>query len=192
MNLFDQLVTRAIQHQPDLSSLRVVVEKELLHHDILRILHDEGLLQNLSFIGGTCLRACYGSHRLSEDLDFTGGHEFSRDNLSSMGKILVAKLQHKYGLHVSVDEPMKDKKNVDTWKLKIQTRPDSKHLPAQRIHIDICLVPSYEIRPMMLINPYGVEMGTSNLVLSAQSREEINVWDFILYLLKEARNHDLY
>jgi predicted nucleotidyltransferase component of viral defense system len=49
------------------------VEKELLHHDILREMSMAGLLKNLTFIGGTCLRACYGSSRLSEDLDFTGG-----------------------------------------------------------------------------------------------------------------------
>ncbi len=59
----------------------MVVEKELLHHDILRVLSGSGLLAKLTFIGGTCLRACYGSHRLSEDLDFTGGADFSRDSL---------------------------------------------------------------------------------------------------------------
>lgn len=37
MNLFDQLVTEALKNQPTLISLRIVVEKELLHHDILRI-----------------------------------------------------------------------------------------------------------------------------------------------------------
>ena len=73
MNLFDQLVTEALRNQPNLSSLRIVVEKELLHHDILRTLSQNNLLADLTFIGGTCLRTCYGSIRLSEDLDFTGG-----------------------------------------------------------------------------------------------------------------------
>ena len=73
MSLFDQLVEDAIKNTRDLAPLRVVVEKELLHHDILRILSEAGLLSQLTFIGGTCLRACYGSNRLSEDLDFTGG-----------------------------------------------------------------------------------------------------------------------
>jgi len=36
-------------------------EKELLHHDILRELSAAGLLAGLTFIGGTCLRACYGA-----------------------------------------------------------------------------------------------------------------------------------
>jgi len=56
MNLFDQLVTEAIKNQPHLSSLRSVVEKELLHHDILRILSHNNLLAHLTFMGGSpCL-----------------------------------------------------------------------------------------------------------------------------------------
>src|SRR3990172_13326048 len=100
MNLFDQLVTEALKNQPDLSSLRIVVEKELLHHDILRILSQNNLLSNLTFIGGTCLRLCYGGIRLSEDLDFTGGKDFSRQSLSDMGHALTRTLYEKYDLPV--------------------------------------------------------------------------------------------
>jgi predicted nucleotidyltransferase component of viral defense system len=67
VSLFDQLVDEALRSRADLSSLRPVVEKELLHHDILREMSGAGLLAGLTFIGGTCLRACYGSSRLSED-----------------------------------------------------------------------------------------------------------------------------
>lgn len=173
MNLFDKLVTEALINQPNLSPLRAVVEKELLHHDILRILQNNNLMSELTFIGGTCLRTCYGSLRLSEDLDFTGGKNFSRTSLSKMGQTLVANLQKKYGLQVIVSEPVKDKLNVDTWKIKIETRPEIKNFPAQRINIDICTLSSYEKRPMMLLNPYGIDMGTSGLIIQAQSREEI-------------------
>lgn len=187
MNLFDKLVVEALNNQSNLAPLRVVVEKELLHHDILRVLSYHNLLKDLTFIGGTCLRACYGSVRLSEDLDFTGGNNFSRDNLSHMGKTLVANLQDKYGLHVMVSEPVEDKKNVDTWKIKIETRPEAKHLPAQRINIDICALPSYEKRPMMLLNPYGVDMGTSGLIIQAQSREEIYADKLIAFAFRPNR-----
>lgn len=77
MNLFDQLVNEALRNQSNLSPLRIVVEKELLHHDILLTLSKNQLLTNLTFIGGTCIRACYGGARLSEDLYFTGGQDFS-------------------------------------------------------------------------------------------------------------------
>jgi|SRR3989339_923257 len=173
MNLFNQLVLEALKNQPQLATLKVVVEKELLHHDVLRIMRDNNLMQNLTFIGGTCLRACYGGVRLSEDLDFTGGADFSREQLSHLAKTLIENLQNKYGLQVTVSEPIKDKQNVDTWKIKIETRQENKNLPTQRINIDICSVPSYEPRSMMLLNPYGVDMGTSGLILQAQSREEI-------------------
>lgn len=187
MNLFDQLVIEALKNQPNLSPLKIVVEKELLHHDILRILSHNNLLANLTFIGGTCLRCCYGGVRLSEDLDFTGGSDFTRDGLSTMSHLLVENLNDKYGLLVKVGEPVKDKKNVDTWKIKVETRPRHKHLSAQRINIDICSVPSYEKRPMMLLNLYGVEMGTSGLIIQAQSREEIYADKLIAFGLRPNR-----
>ncbi|MDJ1407800.1 MAG: hypothetical protein MRQ13_05515 [Candidatus Midichloria sp.] len=50
-----------------------------------------------------------------------------------MGQLLIESLQRKYGLKVKVSEPLKDIQNVDTWKIKIETRPGSKNLPAQCI-----------------------------------------------------------
>ncbi len=194
MNLFDQLVSEALKNQPNLSTLRIVVEKELLHHDILRVLSRHNLLSNLTFIGGTCLRSCYGGVRLSEDLDFTGGTDFTRDSLSAMGEVLIKNLNDKYGLSVKVSEPIKDKKNVDTWKIKIETRPEHRHLPAQRINIDICAVPSYEKRPMLLLNPYGVDMGTTGLIIQSESREEIYADKLLAFALRPNRvkNRDLW
>jgi predicted nucleotidyltransferase component of viral defense system len=187
MNLFDRLVTEALKKQPNLSALRIVVEKELLHHDILRILSHNKLLADLTFMGGTCLRACYGGIRLSEDLDFTGGAHFSRDSLSAMGDLLTDSLNEKYNLPVIVSKPERDIKNVDTWKIKIETRPKQKQLPAQRINIDICRVPSYEKRPMLLLNPYGVDMGTNGLIIQAQSREEIYADKLLAFALRPNR-----
>lgn len=187
MNLFNKLVDQALKKQPHVSSLKIVVEKELLHHDILRIMRDNNLMKGLVFIGGTCLRSCYGGIRLSEDLDFTGGADFSREQLSNLAKILVENLQNKYGLRVTVSEPMKDKQNVDTWKIKIETRKENKSLPAQRINIDISAVPSYEPRSMMLLNLYGVDMGTSGLIIEAQSRQEIYVDKLLAFAFRPNR-----
>lgn len=187
MNLFDSLVEEALKNQPDLSPLRVAVEKELLHHDILRILRQSNLLTELTFIGGTCLRICYGGIRLSEDLDFTGGANFSRKTLSTLGKAVIQGLQEKYGFPVTVSEPLKDIHDVDTWKIKIVTRGETKHLPVQKINIDICSVKSYEIRPMFLQNNYGIDMGTDGLVIQAQSREEIYADKLIAFALRPNR-----
>lgn len=187
MSLFDRLVDEALGNRQDLGTLRVAVEKELLHHDILRVLSRAGLLAGLTFMGGTCLRACYGSSRLSEDLDFTGGNEFSRENLSAMTHTLVADLKAKYGLPIEVSEPTRESGNVDTWKLKVQIRPDRKDMPAQRINIDVCAIPSYQRRPMLLLNPYGVEMGTSGLIVQTESREEIFADKIVAFALRPNR-----
>jgi len=194
MSLFDELVDTALKNKQELTPLRVVVEKELLHHDILRVLSTAGLLTQLTFIGGTCLRACYGSTRLSEDLDFTGGSGFTRDQLAVMSNLLVESLKAKYGLEINVTDPIREEGNVDTWKLKVQTRPGRKDLTAQRINIDVCAIPSYQPRPMALLNPYGVEMGTSGLILNAQSREEIFADKLVAFALRPNRlkNRDLW
>lgn len=187
MNLFDQLVNEALRNQPSLSALRIVVEKELLHHDILRILSQNGILKDLTFIGGTCLRACYQGIRLSEDLDFSGDVDFDMKSLSRISSLLKANLYQKYGLSVTITDPQKEIGNVRTWKIKIETRPESKNFPAQRIHLDICNIPSYEKNPKLLINPYGVDMGTSGLIIQAQSLEEIFIDKLIALALRENR-----
>ncbi|CAM3892037.1 hypothetical protein CCOS865_04797 [Pseudomonas reidholzensis] len=194
MNLFDQLVQQALSNTPELAPLQVVVEKELLHHDIMRILSESGLLKNLCFIGGTCLRTCYGSRRLSEDLDFTGGAHFKREDFSALKEDLIEKLNEKYGLKVEVSEPTRDEGNVDTWKLRIQTRPEARNLPAQKIHIDICAIPSYQRKPMTLLNPYGIDMGTDGLIVNAESLEEIFVDKLLAFVLRQGRikNRDLW
>ena len=184
MSLFDDLVDQALKNQRSLAPLRMVVEKELLHHDILRVLSGAGLLAQLTFIGGTCLRACYGSNRLSQDLDFTGGTGFNRNVLAAMAEELIASLKVKYGLNVEVSEPVRDTGNTDTWKLKLHIRPSRKDLPAQRINIDVCAIPSYQARPMLLRNPYGVEMGTSGLIVQAESREEIFASKIVAFALR--------
>jgi predicted nucleotidyltransferase component of viral defense system len=194
MNLFDRLVNQALESGAGLEPLRIVVEKELLHHDILREMSQSGFLEKLCFIGGTCLRACYGSHRLSEDLDFTGGFGFKRDDFKGLAATLMQGLESKYGLLVTVAEPVKESGNVETWKLKMITRPETRMVPAQRINIDIALLPSYDCRPMMLRNTYGVEMGTSSLILRAESREEIFADKIIALAMRPNRikNRDLW
>ena len=194
VSLFDQLVNEALRSRAELTSLRPVVEKELLHHDILREMSEAGLLTGLTFIGGTCLRACYGSAGLSEDLDFTGGSRFKKSDLTELARVLTERLQTRYGLPVNVSEPVKTGGKVSTWKLTIETRPGQRHLPAQRIHLDICAIPSHDPRPMMLRNLYGIDLGTSGLILQAQSREEILADKIIALAFRENRikNRDLW
>lgn len=195
MNLFDQLVTEALRNSADLAPLRPVVEKELLHHDILREMSAAGLLQGLTFIGGTCLRSCYGSPRLSEDLDFTGGTSFQAGSLAELAQVLRERIGTRYGLPVRISEPsLVTEAKVSTWKLTIETRPGQRHLPAQRIHLDICAIPSHDPVPMLPRQLYGIDQGTSGLILQVQSRAEILADKIIALALRENRikNRDLW
>mgnify|MGYP007070116234 CR=1 FL=1 len=45
-----------------------VIEKELIHYDVLFALEKLGLLERLVFHGGTCLRLCYGAQLMSHVL----------------------------------------------------------------------------------------------------------------------------
>ena len=65
---FDTLVENVIKQRSSLAVMRPVVEKEILHYDIFKALSGEGLLDALTFQGGTSLRLCRGANRFSEDL----------------------------------------------------------------------------------------------------------------------------
>jgi predicted nucleotidyltransferase component of viral defense system len=194
MNLFEQTINTILANQQEYTVLRPVVEKEILHHDFLRILSKAGVLKELTFMGGTCLRMCYGFARLSEDLDFTGGFDFRKTDLQDIGNLLKKGIWQKYNLAVDVLEPVKEEGNTHTWKVKIITSPKRVDLPQQRINIDICMLPSYERRPAMLTNHYGLETGTSGLIIMAESQTEILADKIVALALRSNRvkNRDLW
>jgi predicted nucleotidyltransferase component of viral defense system len=173
MNLLEKTVDAALERAPQNTALRPAVEKELLHYDILREKNKAGFLKNLTFIGGTCLRDCYGSERLSEDLDFSGGFDFKKQNMAGLGQLLKKSLESKYDAPVSISEPVRETGNTSTWKIKVITRPERPDFPAQKINIDICALPSYDRKPVMLKNHYGIESGVSGLILYAESLTEL-------------------
>jgi len=194
MNLFEQTIKKAIEYNKNYSSLRTVVEKEVMHHDILREMNKAGYLKNLTFIGGTCLRLCYGSERLSEDLDFASSFEFNKKNLADLPQILRDSFLKKYNFKVEVSEPVKEAGDTNTWKIKIITRQDKKNLPIQRINLDIVLLPSHNRQPIMIKNYYGIDNGISGLILFAESLEEILVDKIIAvaFRLNRVKNRDLW
>jgi len=194
MNLFEQTINAVLAKQKAYTALRPVVEKEILHQDVLRILSKAGILQKLTFMGGTCLRTCYGFARLSEDLDFTGGFDFKKEDLSGICGLLKKAIWQKYSLTLDVLEPVKESGNTQTWKIKIITSPEHPHLPQQRINIDICKLPSYERRPIMFRNHYGLETGLSGLIIMAESLTEILADKIVAVALRPNRvkNRDLW
>jgi hypothetical protein len=99
----------------------------------------------------------------------------------------VVELEKEYDLPVRVSEPKKEVSAVLTWKMTMETRTGNRHLPAQKIHLAICAIPSYESKPMMLRNLYGVNLGTSSLILRAESRAEILADKVVAFAFRENR-----
>ena len=194
MSTFDTLVEEVISQNAEYPTLRTVIEKELLHYDILRAMNGAGFLKNLTFMGGTCLRDCYGSVRLSEDLDFTGGFNFSKADMGELGVVIQKTIHEKYALPVTVTEPTKEGGNTETWKIKVITRPERPDFPAQKINIDICLLPSHDRKVSMLKNLYGIDMGTDGVLLYAESLAEILCDKLIAFARRPNRvkNRDLW
>lgn len=170
MIAFDEIVKTAISDNQEFAAVKTVVEKEILHFDILEEMNAAGYLKDLTFIGGTCLRDCYKSPRMSEDLDFTGGFDFSKEQLKDFSESLKRLFLDKYGFPVVVSEPEKETGNTETWKIKITTRPEKRNFPAQKINIDICLLPSHRRKSVWATDFYGLDR---QVLLYAESLEEI-------------------
>lgn len=163
------------------SHMRPVIEKELLHYDILFALDKENILKNLTFQGGTALRLCYGASRFSEDLDFTGGTDFSTDQLIDMKTCIEDYIGKRYGLEVSVKEPSEmeaelrnENIKVNKWQIRITTAPEKKDIPKQNIKIEVVNIPSYSREPKTLKANYDfLPDGYSDTIIMVESLDEI-------------------
>jgi len=177
---FEALVERAMR-AGSRAHMRPVVEKELLHYDILFALDQEGLLDLLTFQGGTSLRLCYGAQRFSEDLDFVGGRDFAALQLLSMKACLEHYVGARYGLEVSVSEPKRPagesgrgRVEVHKWQIRVITVPARRDLPKQMIEIEIANVPAYAREPQALQRNYDfLPDGYGDLVILTESLDEI-------------------
>lgn len=130
--------------------LRPVIEKEILHYDIMFALDKSGLLGDLVFQGGTCLRLCYGSHRFSEDLDFVGGVSFANAQLQQIRECVMDHIGSRYGLEVYVknpkemrEEPTYQGLEIDRWQVAVVTNSGRSDLPTQKIKLEVANVPAH-------------------------------------------------
>ena len=180
MTDFDVLVRRAIA-ATGAAAQRPVLEKELLHLDILYCLDRAGLLDRLTFQGDTALRLCYGSSRLSEDLDFAGGRSFTAATLEEMRDCIEGYIGQRYGLPVSVKTPAELSKEpayrdlkVDRWQVSVITAPDRRDIPQQRIKIEVINIDAYTREPRALQRSYNfLPAGYSDTLVLTESLTEI-------------------
>jgi predicted nucleotidyltransferase component of viral defense system len=179
------LVQSILKENPEYSGFENVIEKEIFHHDILSVLHQNGLLNDLTFIGGTSLRMCHGWNRLSEDLDFNGGMDFTPEKFSSLADIVAGALSKKYMLDINVVEPKPMKGDTSTWRVSIEKDTAKRGGAKQKIHIDIC---RYEtINPIMKTasNFYPFQSPIEGLPIPCQSLDEIFVDKIIAFAMRE-------
>lgn len=180
MENFNTLVERALSENTR-GHMRPVIEKELLHFDILFALDKESLLDNLVFQGGTALRLCYGGNRYSEDLDFVGNLSFNHQNLIKIKECIEDYVGARYGLKVDVKEPKNvalleqtSDITVDRWQVRVTSAPKRKDLPKQCIKIEIVNIPAYTKEIKSLIHHYDfLPDGYDDLLIETESLEEI-------------------
>ncbi|MFG6573520.1 nucleotidyl transferase AbiEii/AbiGii toxin family protein [Sulfitobacter sp. 1A13353] len=179
MQNFAKLVDLAIT--PGAEGLRPVIEKEILHYDILFALDRENLLGDLTFQGGTCLRLCYESPRFSEDLDFVGGFDFSQERLMKIRECVMDHIGARYGLEVDVKNPkqMSEEKTywglkTDRWQVSVTTNAGRADLPRQKIKLEVANVPARTNTLRALNRNYSfLPASYQDLLVPSETKHEI-------------------
>lgn len=177
---FENLVAKAMA-EPGRRAMRPVIEKELLHLDILYALDEAGLLDDLTFQGGTSLRLCRGAPRFSENLDFAGGRDFKSQHAVSIKECIEEYVSRRYRLEVSVKPPRELHDDsayagirVDKWQIFIVTSPARPDIPKQRIKIEIANIPAHTREPCSIQIHYPfLPDGYDDLLVIAESVDEI-------------------
>lgn len=177
---FDELTALAMS-SPGHAHMRPVIQKELLHYDILYCLDNAGLLDRLTFQGGASLRLCHGSPRYSEDLDFVGGEDFSRRRLGPIKDCIERYIGRRYGLEVSVREPgdlRGDREyadlKIDKWQVTVTTDPGHSDIPRQRVKIEVASLNAYSREPRAVqLNYEFLPEGYGDTIVLTESLDEV-------------------
>lgn len=186
--MLKEQIQQIINSNPEYTAITPVIEKEILHHDIMDVLVKEGVMQSLTFIGGTSLRMCYNSARLSEDLDFNGGMNFKPSQFDGLEVEIQKYIQNKYETEVWVNKPTEVAQgNTSSWKISIIKEANRPDLPRQKMHIDVCAIPSFDIEKRPLINHYNIVVPTEGLLVPVQSLKETFADKFIALAYRSRR-----
>ena len=185
--MLKEQIRKILAANPGYAAVAPVVEKEILQHDIMDVLIRQGAMQTLTFIGGTLLRMCYNSARLSEDLDFNGGYDFKPACLAGLELEIQKHIQNKYEVEVWVNKPSESKQgDTSSWTISIVKEASRPDLPRQKMHIDVCAIPSFDIEKRPLLNHYNIVVPTEGILIPAQSLKE-TLADKVIALAYRAR-----
>ena len=185
--MLKEQIRHIVESNPEYAAITPVIEKEILHHDIIDVMVKQGAMQSLVFIGGTSLRMCYNASRLSEDLDFNGGHDFKPAHFDGLEVEIQKYIQNKYETEVWVNKPIEDVQgNTTSWKISIVKEANRPDLPRQKMHIDVCAIPSFDVEKRPLLNHYNIVVPTEGLLIPVQSLQE-TLADKLIALAYRAR-----
>lgn len=186
--MLKQQLEQIVRANPEYAAITPVIEKEILQHDIMDVLVKQGAMQSLTFIGGTSLRMCFNSSRLSEDLDFNGGHDFKPADFDGLDVEIQHYIQKKYETEVWVNKPSENKQgNTSSWKISIVKEASRPDLPRQKMHIDVCSIPSFAVEKRPLLNHYNLVVPTEGLLVPVQSLTETLADKFIALAYRSRR-----
>ena len=181
-------IRQIVKMNPGWASITPVIEEEILHHDIFSVMVEYGVMDRLTFIGGTSLRLCYNSSRLSEDLDFNAGYDFNPSSFAGLEVEIQEFLQAKYEMDVRVNEPSQLKQgDTVSWTVSIERVPSRPDIQRQKIHIDVCAIPSFDIERRPLLNHYQLDVPTSGLLVPVQSLSEALVDKVVAFAYRARR-----
>ncbi|MDR2956773.1 MAG: nucleotidyl transferase AbiEii/AbiGii toxin family protein [Coriobacteriales bacterium] len=197
-----------------------VIQKELLHYEILLALDEARILELLSFQGGTCLRLCYSSERYSEDLDFAGGTTLDHINFTLFSETIRQALLRRYAVDVSVEEPVASTSThvtscdsitdhisqiptindsegavrVRTWTVLVTVAANRPDLPKQRINIQVACVPAHtRMIRSMIVNYAELPASYADTLIVCESLEEIAADKLLAFVSsKHIRHRDLW
>ena len=185
--MLKEQIRHIVESNPEYAAITPVIEKEILHHDIIDVMVKQGAMQSLVFIGGTSLRMCYNASRLSEDLDFNGGHDFKPAHFDGLEVEIQKYIQNKYETEVWVNKPIEDPQgNTSSWRISIVKDANRPDLPRQKMHIDVCAIPSFDVEKRPLLNHYNIVVPTEGLLIPVQSLQE-TLADKLIALAYRAR-----
>jgi predicted nucleotidyltransferase component of viral defense system len=162
-------------------ALRSVIAKELLQYDIIYALDNEGLLRNLVFKGGSALRMCRNSDRFSDNLEFSGGIEFSSAELEKIMLCLQGDLTGRYGFHIDLTQPTAvdmvskyQKTKVNNFRISIEISSDIENMPIGHINLEITATPSFTNEVLPTFENYPViGEGRAPVLLRVETVDEI-------------------
>ena len=178
-NDFVQLVDRATRDSK-FEHLRHAIVKELLIYDILFCLDQLDLLNDIVFQGGTLLRLVHGSKRLSEDLDFAAGENFSISGFNTFKTGIENFFFQRYRLIVEVNEPKNEFRStesgvtVNRWRINVTMYPARKDVPKVRVKLEVANVPAHTRELKGIRSHYDfLPDGYDDILIQSESLNEV-------------------